>query len=153
MPAALQAYAGLVASLLAATATARVTDRLANQLRAALECRSLIEQAVEILVHREDLQLPAAFGWLATSARSSGRTLVQMAGGVVGGAPLPSDGLAWAKAERRDDAVSRRSPRRPQPLGAASLVLATAWYRRPRYSESPAFRSRASASRSRWSAR
>ena len=99
--AALQAYAGLVASLLAATVTARVTGRLADQLRAALEHRSLLVQAVEILVHREDLDPPAAFGWLETSARSSGRTQVEVARAVVGGAPLPSDRLAQAKAQRR----------------------------------------------------
>jgi hypothetical protein len=47
--AALQAYAGLVASLLVATVTARVTGPLADQLQAALEHRSLLKQAVEIL--------------------------------------------------------------------------------------------------------
>ena len=49
--AALQAYAGLVASLLAAAVTARAAGRLADQLQAALERRSLIEQA---LVDRSD---------------------------------------------------------------------------------------------------
>jgi GAF domain-containing protein len=43
--AALQGYAGLVASLLVAAATARATGRLGDQLQAALEHRSLIEQA------------------------------------------------------------------------------------------------------------
>jgi hypothetical protein len=74
--AALQAYAGLVASLLAATVTARVPGRLADQLQAALEHRSLIEQATppsdrlaqakerrredtdrEVAVHRRDSEL------------------------------------------------------------------------------------------------
>jgi GAF domain-containing protein len=100
--AALQAYAGLIASLLVATVTARVSGRLADQLRAALEYRTLIGQAVEILVHREDLDAPAALEWLGTAARSSGCSLVQMARAVVGGAPLPSDRLAQAKAQRRE---------------------------------------------------
>jgi ANTAR domain len=100
--AALQAYAGLVASLLVAAAvTARQTGPLADQLRAALAHRSLLEQAVEILVHREDLDPQAAFGWLETAARSSGRALVEVAHAVVGGVPLPSDRLAQAKAQRR----------------------------------------------------
>jgi ANTAR domain len=99
--AALQAYAGLVASLLVAAVTAPVTGRLADQLRAALEHRSLLEQAVEILVDREDLDPTAAFGWLETAARSSGRALVEVARAVVGGVPLPSDRLAQAKAQRR----------------------------------------------------
>jgi len=100
--AALQAYAGLVASLLVAAVTARQTGRLADQLQAALEHRSLLEQAVEILVDREGLDAPAALEWLATAARPSGSTLVEMARAVVGGAPLPSDRLAQAKARRRE---------------------------------------------------
>ena len=100
--AALQAYAGLVASLLVATVTARVTGRLADQLQEALEHRSRIEQAVAILVDREGLEGPAALEWLGTAARSSGCPLVQIARAVVGGAPLPSDQLAQAKAQRRE---------------------------------------------------
>jgi ANTAR domain len=77
--AALQAYAGMVASLLAAAVTARVTGRLADQLQGALEHRWLLEQAMQIIVDREGLDAPAAFEWLGTAARSSGSTLVQMA--------------------------------------------------------------------------
>ena len=75
--AALQAYAGLVASLLAAAVSARVTGRLADQLHGALEHRSLIDQAaalpsdrlvqakaqrreatdLEVAVHRRDSEL------------------------------------------------------------------------------------------------
>jgi hypothetical protein len=99
--AALHAYAGLVASLLVAAVTARVSGRLADQLRAAFEHRLLIEQAVKILVDREGLDAQAALAWLGTAARSSGYPLIQMAREVVGGAPLPSDRLAQARAERR----------------------------------------------------
>jgi ANTAR domain len=100
--AALQPYAGLVASLLVAAVAARVRGRLADQVRAALEYRSQIEQAVEILVDREGLHAPAALEWLGAAARSSGCSLVEMARAVVGGAPLPSDRLAQAKAQRRE---------------------------------------------------
>jgi ANTAR domain len=100
--AALQAYAGLVASLLVAAVTAQVTGRLADQVQAALEHRSLLEQAVEILVDREGLDAPAALAWLGAAAKSSGSTLVEMAHAVVGGAPLPSDRLAQARAQRRE---------------------------------------------------
>ena len=48
--AALQAYAGLVANLLAAAVSARVTGRLADQLHGALEHRSPIDQASDRLV-------------------------------------------------------------------------------------------------------
>ena len=100
--AALQAYAGLVASLLVAAVTARQTGPLAGQLQAALAHRSLVEQAVQLLVDREDLDRPAALGWLETSARSSGRVLVEVARAVVGGVPLPSDRLAQARVQRRE---------------------------------------------------
>ena len=98
--AALQAYAGLVASLLAAAMTARLMGRLAEQLQAALEHRSLLKQAIEILVDREGLDTPAAMEWLGTTARSSGCALVQTARAVIGGAPLFSDRRAQARAER-----------------------------------------------------
>jgi hypothetical protein len=140
--AALLAYAGLVASLLAAALTARVTGRLADQLQAALEHRSLLEQAVEVLVDREGLDAPAAFEWLATAARSSGSTLVQAARAVVGGAPLPSDRLAQAKEQRREatdrevavhrrdselhEGAARRYQRRGQPGRAQSERLQAA---------------------------
>jgi ANTAR domain len=100
--AALQTYAGLVASLLAAAVAARIRGRLADQLQGALEHRSVIEQAVEMLVDREGLDAEAALEWLGTAARSSGCTLVQMARAVVGGAPLPSERLAQAKGQRRE---------------------------------------------------
>jgi GAF domain-containing protein len=101
--AALQAYAGLVASLLAAAVAARVKGGLADQLQRALEHRLVIEQAVEVLVDREGLDAQAAFQWLRTAARSSGCEVVEVAGEVVGGAPLPSDRLAQAKAQRHKD--------------------------------------------------
>ncbi|HEX2159968.1 MAG TPA: ANTAR domain-containing protein [Actinomycetes bacterium] len=100
--AALQAYAGLVASLLAAAVAARVTGRLADQLQRALDHRSLLEQAVQVIVDRQGLDAPAAFEWLGTAAKSSGSTLVQVARAVVGGTPLPSDRLVQARAQRRE---------------------------------------------------
>jgi GAF domain-containing protein len=100
--AALQAYAGLVASLLAAAGTARVRGRLADQLQGALEHRLLIEQAEAVLITREGLDGQAAFEWLRTAARSAGCAVVEVAGEVLGGAPLPSDRLAQAKARRHE---------------------------------------------------
>jgi GAF domain-containing protein len=98
--AALQTYAGLVASLLAAAVTAEVTGRLADQLQGALEHRLLVEQAVEVLIDREGMDAQAAFEWLRTAARSSECEVVEVAREVVGGAALPSDRLAQAKARR-----------------------------------------------------
>jgi hypothetical protein len=100
--AALQAHAGLVASVFAAGVTRGVTGRLADQLQGALEHRLLIQQAVEAIADREDLDAQAALEWLGTAARSSGWAPVQMARAVLAGAPLPSDLLVEARARRRE---------------------------------------------------
>jgi ANTAR domain len=138
--AALQAYAGLVASLLAAAVTARVTGRLADQLQGALAYRSLIEQAVDVLVDREGLEGPAALEWLGTTARSSGCALVQMARAVVGGAPLPSDRRVQARAQRRE-ATRPRGCRAPAGLGVArgrGPTVRAAWPGGPSADRAPA---------------
>jgi hypothetical protein len=100
--AALEAYAGLLASVLAAAMAAGVTGRLADQLQGALAHRSLIEQAVQVLTDREGFDAPAALEWLGAAARSAGFAPVQMARAVVGGALLPSDRRAQARAQRRE---------------------------------------------------
>jgi GAF domain-containing protein len=88
--AALQAYAGLVASLLSAAVTAQVKGRLADQLQAALEHRWLIEQAKGVLMGRERLDAQAAFERLRGAARSSTRRLTDVAKDVTAGQPLPT---------------------------------------------------------------
>jgi GAF domain-containing protein len=95
--AALQAYAGLVASLLSAAATAQVKGRLAEQLQAALEHRWLIEQAKGVLMGREDLDAQTAFERLRGAARSSTRRLADVARDVTAGQPLPADRRALAR--------------------------------------------------------
>jgi GAF domain-containing protein len=87
--AAAQAYAGLVASLLAAAVTAQVKGRLASQLQAALEHRWLIEQAKGMVMARERLDAQAAFERLRRAARSSSRRLADVAREVTAGKPLP----------------------------------------------------------------
>ena len=87
--AALQVYAGLVASLLSAAVTAQVKGRLADQLQAALEHRWLIEQAKGVLMGRERLDAQTAFERLRGAARSSTRQLADIAREVTAGQPLP----------------------------------------------------------------
>jgi GAF domain-containing protein len=103
--AALQAYAGLVASLLMAAVTAQVKGRLAGQLQAALEHRWLIEQAKGVLMGREELDAQAAFERLRRAARSSTRRLADVAKDVTAGQRLPADRrkLAKARAEQAKD--------------------------------------------------
>jgi len=91
--AALQAYAGLVASLLMAAVTAQVKGRLADQLQAALEHRWLIEQAKAVIMGREELDAQAAFERLRRAARSSARRLADVAKDVTAGQPLPPAGV------------------------------------------------------------
>jgi GAF domain-containing protein len=103
--AALQAYAGLVASLLSAAVTAQAKGRLADQLQAALEHRWLIEQAKGVLMGREHLDAQTAFERLRGAARSSTRRLADVAKEVTAGQPLPSNRgeLAKGRAEQAKD--------------------------------------------------
>jgi len=77
--AALQTYAGLVGSLLASAAAAHVQGRLAGQLQTALEHRSVIERAKGLLMGRDGLDGSVAFERLRRSARSSRRTVPEIA--------------------------------------------------------------------------
>jgi GAF domain-containing protein len=95
--AALQAYAGLVASLLSAATTAQVKGRLADQLQAALEHRWLIEQAKGVIMGRERLDAQAAFERLRGAARSSTRRLADVAKDVTEGQRLPADRRTLAR--------------------------------------------------------
>jgi GAF domain-containing protein len=103
--AALQAYAGLVASLLMAAVTAQVKGRLADQLQAALEHRWLIEQAKGVIMGRDELDAQAAFERLRRAARSSTRRLADVARDVTAGQPLPRGPrkLAGGRAEQARD--------------------------------------------------
>jgi GAF domain-containing protein len=103
--AALQAYAGLVASLLSAAVTARVKGRLADQLQAALEHRWLIEQAKGVVMGREHVDAQAAFERLRGAARSSTRRLADVAREVTAGQPVPANRrkLARGRAEQAKD--------------------------------------------------
>ena len=106
--AALQAYAGLVASLLSAATTAQVKGRLADQLQAALEHRWLIEQAKGVIMGREQVDAQAAFERLRGAARSSTRRLADVAKDVTGGQPLPANRRKLAKG-RAEQAKNRET--------------------------------------------
>jgi len=86
---ALQAYAGVVASLLGVAAKAELTGVLAEQLQTALESRGLIERAKGALMERERLDEQEAFTHLRRAARSSGRKVTDVAREVAAGQPLP----------------------------------------------------------------
>ena len=86
---ALQAYAGVVASLLGAAVAANIKGRLAEQLQVALEHRSLIEQAKGVLMANDDIDAATAFERLRAAARSSRRPIVELAHTVIAGKALP----------------------------------------------------------------
>ena len=85
---ALQAYAAIVAGLLGAAVAAHARGRLAQQLQAALEHRSLIERAKGILMARDDIDSATAFERLRSAARSSRRPLTDVVRDVIAGRPL-----------------------------------------------------------------
>jgi GAF domain-containing protein len=86
---ALQTYAGLVATLLGTAAKAEASGRLAEQLQAALNARSLIEQAKDTLVERERLNDQQAFIDLRRTARSCGSRPIDQDGEAIAGLALP----------------------------------------------------------------
>jgi ANTAR domain/GAF domain len=88
---ALQACAGVVANLLGHAVAAYTQGRLARQLQVALEHRVVIEQAKGALMEREGVDAAIAFERLRSVARSRHRTVVEVAGDVLAGVPLPSD--------------------------------------------------------------
>jgi signal transduction protein with GAF and PtsI domain len=91
---ALQAYAGVVASLLGSAAQAEVKGRLAEQLQVALTTRVLIEQAKGALMVHQDIDEATAFEWLRLSARSTSRTVQAVAQDILAGRWPPMPDLA-----------------------------------------------------------
>jgi GAF domain-containing protein len=89
--AALQAYAALVGTLLAAAAKAELSGALAEQLQTALDSRGVIERTKGALMERERLDDQEAFTHLRRAARSSGRKLTEVAREVAAGKPLPHE--------------------------------------------------------------
>jgi GAF domain-containing protein len=139
--AALQAYAGLVASLLNAATTAQVKGRLADQLQAALEHRWLIEQAKGVIMGREELDAQAAFERLRSAARSSTRRLADVAKDVTGGQPLPADRQKLARA-RAGQAKERETAPNGRTDGAGTFVPGQPVRQRPRPAEAAARRAK-----------
>jgi putative methionine-R-sulfoxide reductase with GAF domain len=86
---ALQTYAGLVATLLGTAAKAQAKGRLAEQLRVALEARSVVEQARVALMELERLDDQQAFIDLRRAARSSRPKPTRQNGEPVAGSPRP----------------------------------------------------------------
>jgi GAF domain-containing protein len=76
---AVQALAGIVANLLVSALAAHARGTLARQLQTALEHRILIEQAKGVLMAREGIAAPAAWERIRSTARSSRRTVSEVA--------------------------------------------------------------------------
>jgi GAF domain-containing protein len=109
---ALQAYAGVVASLLGAAAKAELKGALADQLQVALDSRALIERAKGALMERERLDDQEAFTHLRRAARSSGRKLSEVAAEVAAGQPLPR-GRTRPTPTPTEQPISTAEPRQP----------------------------------------
>src|SRR5919107_3412826 len=99
---ALQAYAGVIASLLSAAAKAQLKGALADQLQTALDSRALIERAKGALMERERLDDQEAFTHLRRAARSSRRKLTDVAREVADGQPLSRTRPSRIRPEQAD---------------------------------------------------
>jgi GAF domain-containing protein len=77
--AALEAYAEVIESLLRSALHARQREQLAAQLQSALDSRVTIERAVGMVMARERVNAVSAFNRLRTTARSTGRKVVDVA--------------------------------------------------------------------------
>jgi GAF domain-containing protein len=111
---ALQAYTGVIASLLGSAAQAQVKGRLAEQLQLALSTRVLIEQAKGALMVHHDIDEATAFEWLRLSARSSSRTVNSVAQEILAGRWPPMPDLAavvgrLGRARRAEQHAHRRA--------------------------------------------
>jgi hypothetical protein len=115
---ALQTYAGVVANLLGAAATAEVKGALADQLQVALDSRAVIERGKGALMEREHLDEQEAFSHLRRAARSSGRRLSEVAREVADACPCPADGPPRPR--------RRHAPRRPRAMATAPAYLGLA---------------------------
>jgi GAF domain-containing protein len=105
---AVQAYAGVVASLLAAAVAAHLKGRLAAQLQTALDRRTPIEQAKGMLMAKEGIDAAVAFERLRAAARSSRRRIVDVAHDLIAGRPLPPQPQPPRHADRaRRDRVAQ----------------------------------------------
>jgi GAF domain-containing protein len=87
--AAMEAFNGIIESVLGGAVAARRSGRLVTQLQEALDRRVVIERAVGVLMARRGLDAVAAFNALRSAARSSRRTVADVAAGVLAGHELP----------------------------------------------------------------
>lgn len=88
--AALEAYSGLIESLLVTALQAHHRGELAEQLQHALNHRVMIERAVGVIMGRQDLGAVAAFNQLRSAARNSERKISDIAAEILAEIPTPT---------------------------------------------------------------
>ena len=86
---ALEAYGRVIGDLLATSVARHRSDETAGQLRHALEYRVPIERAIGYLMASTGVDATTAFIRLRSAARNSRRKIVDVAGEVLAGKPLP----------------------------------------------------------------
>lgn len=89
---ALEAYGGLIESLLAAALHAHHRGELAEQLQHALTHRVVIERAVGVIMGRHNLGAVAAFNRLRSTARNAGRKVADVAAEILSEIPKTTTG-------------------------------------------------------------
>ena len=85
--AALTEYSALIEGLLQSALHARQRERLADQLQHALDNRVVIERAVGVVMGRQNINAVAAFNQLRYRARSSQRTVADVAAALLAEIP------------------------------------------------------------------
>jgi anti-anti-sigma factor len=88
---AIEAYNGVIESLLASAIAAQRSGRVVAQLQEALDTRVVIERAVGLLMGRQDVDAVRAFNLLRQAARDSRRKVADVAADVLEGRALTSD--------------------------------------------------------------
>ena len=87
---ALEAYAGLIESLLASALQLQRRGELVRQLQHALDNRVMIERAVGMIMGRDGVDAVTAFNDLRREARNRGTKVVTLAEAILQGRPLDS---------------------------------------------------------------
>lgn len=106
---ALRAFARVLGSAFGALVWARRSDALTRQLQHALDKRVVVERAIGFLMAQRDIDAVGAFDVLRRAARSSRRTVGEIAAGVLGGEQPEVDAPSRTRGAMVREAADRQA--------------------------------------------
>jgi hypothetical protein len=106
---ALRAFARVLGSAFGALVWARRSDALTRQLQHALDKRVVVERAIGFLMAQRDIDAVGAFDVLRRAARSSRRTVGEIAAGVLGGEQPEVDAPSRSRGAMVREAADRQA--------------------------------------------